>query len=85
MAFEGRDAVFRGLTMGVLLLIVAGVTGIVLRLLLLVMPAAAAAAKHLVEEAELGAGEGKERQESYQEAHLDEQCGLWCIWSQSSE
>lgn len=49
------------LTMCVLLLIVAGVAGIVLRLLLLVMPAAsAAAAKHLVEEAELGAGEGEE-------------------------
>lgn len=61
-AKKGKGCLESGdLTMCVLLLIVAGVAGVVLRLLLLVMPAAsAAAAKHLVEEAELGAGEGEE-------------------------
>jgi hypothetical protein len=50
--------------MCVLVLVVASVTGIVLLALFLVM-AAAAAAKHLVEEAKLGVGEGEERQEGY--------------------
>lgn len=53
------------LTMCVLVLIVASVTGIVLLALFLVMAAAAASAEHLVEEAKLGIGEGEERQEGY--------------------
>lgn len=66
------------LTMCVLVLVVASVTGVVLLALFLVMAASAAAAKHLVEEAKLGIGEGEERQEGYQEAHFEELCShLW--------
>lgn len=46
--------------MCVLVLIVTSVAGVVLRTLFLVVAAAAAAAKHLVEEAKLGVGEGEE-------------------------
>lgn len=53
------------LTMCVLVLIVASVTGVVLLALFLVMAAAASAAKHLVEEAKLGIGECEEGQEGY--------------------
>lgn len=59
------------LTVYVLVLIMASVAGVVLRTLLLVV-AAAAAAKHLVEEAKLGIGEGEEGEKSYQEPHLEQ-------------
>lgn len=66
VAVEQQKGENSALTMRVLVLVMASVAGVVLRaLLLMVAAAAAAAAKHLVKEAELGVGEGKEGQKSY--------------------